>query len=311
MQVVPLLAPLLDHRADLLPDDQGHADGGLARIGHRHGVVEEDHHAVAGEALQRALVGEDQAAGRGVVVAQHHHDLLGLRGFGKGREAAEVEEHHRDLPTVALQRIARAPRDDELGELRGEEALEPAHALELPDLLRHALLEPLVERGQLGGLARDAGALLPDRVVQALDAQHGLDARDHRGLVHGLGEVLVSSGVEPGHDVLGVRLGGDHDDGHEGQREVGLELTADLDAIHLGHHDVEQDQVRELLAGHGQRLLPVGGRDDVVALSREPGLQDVHVHGVVVDHQDERRGSHGRDSRIVPSSARGLKGLVT
>ena len=38
---------------------------------------------------------------------------------------------------------------------------------------------------------------------------------DERRLVHGLGQVLVAAGFEPGHDVLGIRLGRDQDDGHE------------------------------------------------------------------------------------------------
>ena len=40
---------------------------------------------------------------------------------------------------------------------------------------------------------------------------------------------------------------------------VGLEPLADLDAVDLRHHDVEQDQVGQLLLGGGERLLAVGG----------------------------------------------------
>ena len=59
------------------------------------GIVEEDHHAVAGEALERALVGEDELAHFGVVLAQDAHQLLGLGRLREGREAAEVEERPR------------------------------------------------------------------------------------------------------------------------------------------------------------------------------------------------------------------------
>jgi len=35
---------------------------------------------------------------------------------------------------------------------------------------------------------------------------------------------------------------------------VGLQALADLDAVHLGHHDVEQDQVRLVGLDQVQRL---------------------------------------------------------
>ena len=47
---------------------------------------------------------------------------------------------------------------------------------------------------------------------------------------------------------------------------VALEPLADLDAVDLRHHDVEQDQVGQLLLGGGQRLLAVGGLLELVAL---------------------------------------------
>jgi len=53
-------------------------------------VVEEDHHPVAGEALEGALVGQDEAAHLRVVLAQHAHHFLGLGRLGEGGEAAEL-----------------------------------------------------------------------------------------------------------------------------------------------------------------------------------------------------------------------------
>ena len=115
---------------------QRHPHGALGRIGHRHRVVEEDHHAVAGEALERALVGEDQAAHLGVVLAEHAHDLLRLGGLREGGEAAQVEEDDGHLAPMGLERILGAAGHDQLGELGREEALEPPEPLELADLLR-------------------------------------------------------------------------------------------------------------------------------------------------------------------------------
>src|SRR2546425_3349146 len=101
-----------------------HPDGAREGVRHRHRVVEEDHHAVAGEALEGALVLEDEPAHLCVVLAQYPHDLFGFGGLRERREPAEVEEDHRDLAPVALERVLRVAAHNQLRELRGEEALE-------------------------------------------------------------------------------------------------------------------------------------------------------------------------------------------
>ena len=74
-----------------------------------HRVVEEDHHPVAGEVLERPAVLDDQLAHRRVVLAQHAEHLLRLGGLAEGREAAQVAEHRRRDPAVAGQAAARPP----------------------------------------------------------------------------------------------------------------------------------------------------------------------------------------------------------
>ena len=175
------------------------------------GIVEEDHHAVAGEALERALVLHDERAHLGVVFAEDAHDFLGLGGLRERGEAAEVEEHDRDLAPVGLERIVGAAGHDELGELGREEALEAAELLELADLLLDAALERPVPLGAL------LGEILHG-VVEVLDPQHRLDPGHQRRLIHGLRQVLVAPGFEAGDDVLGIRLGRDQDDRDEGKR---------------------------------------------------------------------------------------------
>ena len=66
-----------------------------------------------------------------VILAQHAHDFLGLGDLGERGEAAQVEEHDGDFAAVALQRILGAAADDQLGQLRREEAPQAADALEL------------------------------------------------------------------------------------------------------------------------------------------------------------------------------------
>ena len=147
-----------------------------------------------------------------------------------------VEKNDRDFAAMALQRILRAAGNDQLRELRREEALEPPEPLQFRHLLCDALLQravPLLELRRL----------LEHRILQRLDAQHRLDAAHKRRLIDGFGQVLICSGFEARHRVLRIGLRGDQDDRHEGRRVIGAQPAADLDAIELRHHHVEQDQV--------------------------------------------------------------------
>src|SRR5262252_7351489 len=151
-EIIALLAPGRVEVAGPLPHGQGHPDGPLRSIWHGDGVVEEDHHAIAREALQRPLVLEDEPAHLGVVLAQHAHDLLGIGCLREGGEPAQVDEHHRHLDAVAGQRIGRPTRQDQLRELRREEALEAPQPLHLAHLLGHALLQGAIPLRELLGL---------------------------------------------------------------------------------------------------------------------------------------------------------------
>jgi hypothetical protein len=212
---------------------------------------------------------------------------------------AKIAEHDRDILAVTIEQLLAPRRHHQLGDLRGQESLEAGHALDLAELIGDALLQVAVHVGDL--------------VVQLLETEGGLDPRHQRHLVDRLGEIFVGAGLEPGHDVLGVGLGGAQDDRHERQRGVGLELLADLDAVDLRHHDVEQDQVGEQLPGGGKRLLAIRGLLELIALRTEPRHEDVAVGLVVVNDQDTRRTVHGlltryfgMYSRIFAKSARGL-----
>ena len=88
------------------------------------------------------------------------------------------------------ERIFRTARHDQLRQLGREEALEPREALELADLLRHALLERPVQLGELGRLGLHG-------VVELLDAEERPDPREKLGLIHRLREEVVRAGLEP------------------------------------------------------------------------------------------------------------------
>ena len=122
-----------------------HADRALGGLVDLDRVVEEDHHAVAGEVLERAAELVDRAPERGVVGAQQLHHLVGIGAVGERGEAAQVEEYRGDLAPVRLEQLL-AAGDDRLGHRAREEALQARQALELRHLVAHALLELRVER---------------------------------------------------------------------------------------------------------------------------------------------------------------------
>ena len=223
--------------ADAFADRERHPDGALGGVGHGHRVVEEDHHAVAGEALQRAFVraGSARRSPRGTRAARpsppraptrsakavkprrsRNTTVISRRWLCSGSSAPPLtissascgEKKRRSRPTRSSSATCSATR-------RSSDAFHCLH-----------LAGQRLDRGRAG-----------------LDAQHRAHARDERGVVHRLGQVLVAARFEPRDDVLRVRHRGDHDDGREGEVRVGAQAPAHLDAVELRHHDVEQDQV--------------------------------------------------------------------
>ena len=77
-EVVTGVPPALGQRADPGLHVERHAHGALGVVGAGHRVVEEDEKAVAEEALERALVGEDQRPRGGVILGEDRHHLVGL-----------------------------------------------------------------------------------------------------------------------------------------------------------------------------------------------------------------------------------------
>jgi len=81
---------------------------------------------------------------------------------------------------------------------------------------------------------------------------------------------------------------GDHHDGDGAGGGVGLDLPADLEAAHAGHHHVEQDEIGLDLIELRDRLLAVGRGVDLTGQRFEVGLEQLEVLGVIVDNEDDR-----------------------
>ena len=151
--------------------------------------------------------------------------------------------------------------------------------------------------------------------LQALDAEHRAQARLELRKVDRLGDVVVGTGLEPFHLVLGRVERRLHDDRNEGQRLVALDLPRDLDAADFGHHDVEQDEIGRRRRHICERVMAVVCRGGGVPPALEAHLQHLDVVLVVVDDEDARRGRGccargGRWGVSRHSASRPCRGIV-
>lgn len=99
---------------------------------------------------------------------------------------------------------------------------------------------------------------------------------------------VVGAGLEPAVAIGGAVERGDHHDWNVVGGGIGLEAAADLEAVHVGHHDVEQDDVAFGAGTDRQRLVAVRGGHHVEIFGGETGLQQFDVGRDVVDNEDTR-----------------------
>ena len=77
-----------------------------------------------------------------------------------------------------------------------------------------------------------------------------------------------------------------------GDRAALAQLAHDLDAVEVGHDDVEQDDVRPDLLGLLERLFAAVGGDDAEALFAEGDRDELRDPGLVVGDEHEWLGAH-------------------
>jgi hypothetical protein len=99
----------------------------------------------------------------------------------------------------------------------------------------------------------------------------------------GLHDVVVGARFEALHDVGGVGAGGQHDDRHT---RLGAHAGADLDAVHAGEHEVEEDEIGPFAAPRIDRLRAVCTEHGVESLGAQHDADHLGEGGVIVDHQD-------------------------
>src|SRR5688572_6884709 len=103
---------------------------------------------------------------------------------------------------------------------------------------------------------------------------------------HGLGQ--VADGAQLLAAVVAVLHRGEEDHRDIGQRLVGLQRRDELEAVHVRHVDVRENQVGRILQHQVARDDRVAGGADLVARRGEVHAQQLAQALVVVHHQDPR-----------------------
>ena len=140
-----------------------------------------------------------------------------------------------------------------------------------------------------------------------------LDTANELVRVERLDEVVVGSHLPGPVDVRLVRLRRDHD--HDRPRQVGIrpQLTEDLEAVHVVHDDVADDDRRPVRPCQGQPVRPLPGGEQGEAVSVEDEFQELEQSPVVVD--DEQRiagGGHRPAARFAHDGrAKPAKPVIT
>ena len=220
-----------------------------AGSGDRHRVVEEDHDAVAGEALERALVrrGSARPSPRGTRAARPSPPP------GSAVSVKAVKPRRSRKTTVISRRWlfsgSSAPPATMSSASCGEKKrFSRRQPLELRHLSAHALLERAVPLRQLVALA------LAPRRSSALMRSSDLTRASSSAWLTG----LVRKSSAPASSPLTRSCAGSsavhHHDRQHAVRRVGADRAADLVAAHARHHHVEQHQVGLLGVDARQRL---------------------------------------------------------
>lgn len=191
-------------------------------------------------------------------LVQHISDLLGVDVVRERRKADEVGKKHGgigagvdDIDFALFHAFS-----DGLGQNGEEELFGPL-------LLGLKLIE---EEFGLGGIA---------------------DTEDHVLQVDGLAQEVIGPGGNSNDPLLPIGEGGHHQHGDGGGLRVVLHAAADFEAVHLRHHEIEQDDIGRTGGDFLEGLQAVCGFRGFKAAGFEWIAEQGAIGGFVIDDQDK------------------------
>ena len=123
-------------------------------------------------------------------------------------------------------------------------------------------------------------------IAPAFALQAGADPRAQQDGIERLRQIVLGARLDAADHAVGLLQTGDHDHRDVVQTLVGLEALEHLEAVQVGHHEIEQNQIELLDLENLQRPAARIRSGHLVTVVAQAAEQQVAVAGIVVDHQD-------------------------
>ena len=118
---------------------------------------------------------------------------------------------------------------------------------------------------------------------EPLDCTH--EVRGTKGFSQGQG----GADLRPLRAQAGILYSRQEDDRGVLQLGIGPQPAADLEPVHPGHHDIEEDQLRPFLLGRRDPGRSVGSGEDLEAVGRQGVATQAEKETVIIDAEDPGR----------------------
>jgi hypothetical protein len=136
------------------------------------------------------------------------------------------------------------------------------------------------------GAMRGAAAQFVDRELQAAQSTNASDQRD---FIDRLGQEVVGAGFKPAHPVGGPVERSDEDDWQVGGFRRSSQSSADLKAVHAGHHHVQKNNIAASHFADRDRVGTICRRQDLEIFDAEPRFEEFEIGLDIIDDQDAGR----------------------
>jgi hypothetical protein len=124
--------------------------------------------------------------------------------------------------------------------------------------------------------------------LQVANRQVRPDSGEHFFALERLVDEVNRAELEPSHFLASLGERGQENDRAIASARIRLQAGAGFEAVHVRHHDVEQDQVRRRPLRDGDRVLAAPGGEQPVAVALERLVEHLKIRRVVVDQQNLR-----------------------
>ena len=132
------------------------------------------------------------------------------------------------------------------------------------------------------------GAVVLLKIAERFQAQKIPHPQAQFGRFEGFGQELFGACFESRYAHGPVHLGGQHDDGNIQSGGIRLQQRRQFIAIHAGHHDVQQNEIRLRSADGRQRLFGARRHDGEISFGAQQQLQQLTVVLLIIDDEDGR-----------------------